>query len=426
MERTGGQAGADGKNNETSHAISCSLERCWSAVAIEVPCGLKPLLGSHNVTGHMPRRNTMRSVGDEEREPGALHATESGTQAYSQRFQGSFAADYFRKTTFGLAVSSIGIGTYLGDPTDAVDAAYEHALSHAVRNGINVIDTAINYRAQRSERAVGVALRRLFANGEFARDEIVVSTKGGYVPLDQNPPTSREAYLEYVQREFIDTEIVTPKELVGGGHSLAPRFIKYCLAKSRQNLGLRTIDTYYVHNPGQQLGAVSQDRLFERLRETFGALEDAADRGEIGVYGVATWDSLLLPPDSPQHLELADIVGLAAELAGDQHRFRAIQLPINLGMREAASSATQTIDGRLVTTLEAAEHLGITVVASATLMQSKLAAGLPDEVSTVLPGFTSDAQRAVAFTRRLPNVDVALVGMKQSEHVDDTLKAGRS
>jgi len=373
----------------------------------------------------MPRPNTARSTREEERDPRALRATPSGTRAFCQRFEGSFAKDYFRKTTFGLGVSSIGIGTYLGDPTDAIDAEYEAALSRAIRNGINVVDTAINYRAQRSERAVGAVLRRLIASGEVSRDEIVICTKGGYVPLDQHPPASREAYLEYVQREFIDTEVLTAKELVGGGHSLAPRFIKYCLAKSRQNLGLRTIDTYYVHNPGQQLGAVTRDRLLHRLRDAFSALEEAADRGEIGVYGVATWDSLRLPPDSPQHLELADLVGVARDIAGDRHRFRAIQLPINLGMREAAVAQTQTIDGRLVTALEAADHLGVTVVASATLMQSKLAAGLPDEARAALPGFSSDAQRAVAFTRRLPNVDVALVGMKQSEHVDDTLQAGR-
>jgi len=373
----------------------------------------------------MPRRNTTRSTSEEERDPRALHATPPGTESFRHRFEGSFAKDYFRKTTFGLTVSSIGIGTYLGDPTDAIDAEYEAAVGYAIRSGINVVDTAINYRAQRSERAIGAALRRLIAGGELARDQIVVCTKGGYVPLDQNPPASREEYLEYVRREFVDTEILTPKELVGGGHSLAPRFLKYCLAKSRQNLGLRTIDTYYVHNPGQQLGAVPPERLLARLRDAFAALEEAADRGEIGVYGVATWDSLRAPPESPQHLELADMVQVARELAGDQHRFRAMQMPINLGMREAAIAPTQTIDGRLVTALDAADHLGITVVASATLMQSKLAAGLPDEARTVLPGFTSDAQRAVAFTRRLPNVDVALVGMKQSQHVDDTLQAGR-
>jgi aryl-alcohol dehydrogenase-like predicted oxidoreductase len=57
-------------------------------------------------------------------------------------------------------------------------------------------------------------------------------------------------------------------------------------------------------------------------------------------------------------------------------------------------------------------------------MQSKLASGLPDQARAALPG-QSDAQRAISFTRTLPGVDVALVGMKQSEHVDDTLQAGR-
>src|SRR5439155_23840451 len=56
-------------------------------------------------------------------------------------------------------VSSLGNGTYLGRDDDWTDAAYTVAVRRALQLGINVVDTAINYRNQRSERAVGRALR---------------------------------------------------------------------------------------------------------------------------------------------------------------------------------------------------------------------------------------------------------------------------
>jgi len=88
------------------------------------------------------------------------YATPEGTARYVARFAGRVAQGHFRQAQ-GLWVSSIGLGTYLGDPDDATDRAYVEAVKRAVRLGCNVIDTAINYRFQRSERAIGQALREL-------------------------------------------------------------------------------------------------------------------------------------------------------------------------------------------------------------------------------------------------------------------------
>lgn len=356
-----------------------------------------------------------------------LRATEAGTSGFRGRFEASFAPDFFRATTFGPTVSSIGIGTYLGDNTDADDAAYESAIQAAIGAGVNLIDTAINYRCQRSERAIGAAIQQIIALGTATREELVVCSKGGYIPLDRTPPATREEYLRYVRREFIDQEIVRPDEIVGGGHSLAPRFVRYCLAKSRQNLGLRTIDIYYVHNPGQGLAGESGTELQNRLRGAFGVLEEAVARSEIGVYGCATWDELRLPPGSAGHLSLETLVGLARDVAGDGHHFRAVQVPINLAMPEAVRNPTQPLgaDHRLVTVVEAAAELGLTVVASASLMQSRLTTGLPEALRDHFPNATTDAQRAIEFTRTLPGVTVALVGMKTVGHVGENLEAAR-
>lgn len=350
-----------------------------------------------------------------------LRASDAGTARYRHRFDARVVDEFFRATTFGPSTSSVGIGTYLGEANNRDDAAYETAIRAAVGRGINLIDTAINYRGQRSERAIGSAIQQMISSGEAAREELIVCSKGGYIPLDREPPATREEYQAYVKREFIDQQVVLADEIVAGGHSLAPRFLRYCLAKSRQNLGLRTIDVYYVHNPEQQLGLVSRDELKQRLRAAFMMLEEAAVRGEIGVYGCATWDSLRVPPDHKAHLALEDVVGIARDLAGEAHHCRVVQLPINLAMPEAARDATQPLDGKLVTALEAAAALGLTVVASATLMQAKLTAGLPVSLQAPFPSCTSDAQRAIEFVRTLPGVTAALVGMRRVEHIEENL-----
>lgn len=59
------------------------------------------------------------------------------------------------------------------------NAIYESAIS----GGVNVIDKAINYRYQKSERVVGAALRFLMEN-EIQRDELFICSKGGYIPED--------------------------------------------------------------------------------------------------------------------------------------------------------------------------------------------------------------------------------------------------
>jgi aryl-alcohol dehydrogenase-like predicted oxidoreductase len=355
----------------------------------------------------------------------AHRATEAGTARFKRRHEHDFAHDHFRLSAGGLWLSSIGIGTYLGDTTAADDAAYETAIQRAVAAGINVIDTAINYRAQRSEQNVCVAVQRLLSSGAAARDELVVCSKGGYIPLDGTPPATRAEYQAYVQREYIDTAILRPDEISSGGHSFAPRFLRYCLAKSRQNLALRTIDIYYLHNPGQLLSTAAPEEARAILRTAIEVLEGSVARGEIGMYGVATWDELRVPAEMKSHLNLEDLNALAHDVAGESHHCRVIELPINLAMTEAVRAKTQIVGGQPATVLEAATTLGMTVVASAPLMQSQLTRGLPEALRAHFPNAKTDAQRALSFVRTLPSVVTVATGMKTAEHVEENLGSAR-
>ena len=112
-------------------------------------------------------------------------ATAEGTQKYAARFPNA-AENHFRKAQ-GLTVSSIGIGTYLGNWDAETDENYTNAVEKFVESGGNVIDTAANYRFQRSERNIGNALQNLSEKG-FGREEILICTKGGYLPFDNEPP----------------------------------------------------------------------------------------------------------------------------------------------------------------------------------------------------------------------------------------------
>ena len=96
-------------------------------------------------------------------------ATAEGTQRYRERFAGRAAKNHFRQQQ-GLVLSSIGIGTYLGNADETTDLNYANAVVRAVQLGTNVIDSAANYRFQRSERSIGQAWKTLTNEHGFARE----------------------------------------------------------------------------------------------------------------------------------------------------------------------------------------------------------------------------------------------------------------
>lgn len=321
-------------------------------------------------------------------------------------------------------VSALGIGSFVGEPTAADDGLYERAIAEALGRGITLIDTSINYRCQQSERAIGRALRRWKARSDASPNvasQVTVCTRGGYVPLEEPAPTSKSAYRAYIEREYLNSGIIHPDELVGGGHCIAPTFVSDQIGRSRANLGVDAIDLYYLHNPEQQLDGVSRDVFTERMREAFRVLEASVDEGSIQAYGCATWHGLRVSPDAPNHLSLESLVSAARDVAGDGHHFTAVQLPINLAMSEALRVPTQMVRGELRTVLEAAAELGVAVVACAPLMHGQLAEGLPEAVREALPESTTDAGRALSFVRSLPGVTAIIVGMRSPEHVEENV-----
>ena len=347
---------------------------------------------------------------DDERKTGS--ATADGTLRYAARFQGRAAAGHFREIRGGLVLSSIGIGTYLGEPDDTTDLAYTAAIVAAIENGINVVDAAINYRFQRSERAVGAALKQLFLKG-YSRDEIVVCTKAGFLTPDGDMPADPNSYFA---REFLERGIFSADDVAAGCHCMAPGYLSDQLERSRRNLGLMTIDIFYLHNPETQLSEVSPEVFRARIREAFLFLESAVASKAIRAYGMATWNSFRDDPKAPGYISLKEMADIARDVAGDDHHFRFVQLPFNIAMPEALTRPNQLIDGKLVPMVQAARSLGIALVTSAALLQGQLTKNLPPFIAAAL-GRTENSSLALQFARSVPGLTTALVGMSRVQHV---------
>jgi aryl-alcohol dehydrogenase-like predicted oxidoreductase len=351
------------------------------------------------------------------------HATSAGTARYRDRFPNVRDAAHFRQAEHvpgvsQLWLSSIGLGTYLGEPSSAADQAYTAAIEAGLKSGINVLDTAINYRHQRSERNIGAALARLFESAELHRDEVLVCTKAGYLSFEGDPPPDPRAYFH---REYVETGVLDPNELAGGMHCMSAAYLENQIERSRRNIGLETIDLFYIHNPESQLADVSREVFRQRLKDAFAALEKMVKAGKIQYYGVATWSAFRVADSSRDYIDLFELAKIAYEVAGENHRFRFIQLPFNLAMPEAYGLVNQRTGKEKMSLLSAAERLGIAVMGSATLYQARLSQGLPDFVGSIL-GMTTDADNAIQFARSAPGLTTALIGMGRKEHVAVNLK----
>ncbi len=346
------------------------------------------------------------------------HATTEGTARFASRVlgKGKIPKGHFRRVEgSGLTLTSLGMGTYLGEADEGTNHAVEEAALLSLRSGaINVLDTAINYRHQRAERSLGRALAQAVGAKLVARDEVFLSTKNGYLAPDSESGLSPRAY---VQQELIGTRALAPTDIVGGSHAMSVPFLRDQLARSLNNLGVATVDLLYLHNPGEaQLEEVGRKAFFERLRSAFEFYEEARRKGRLVSYGLATWDSFRMGRTDPGYLSLEEVAGLAQEVGGTEHGFRFVQFPLNLMMTEAYQLRNQLVRGERSTLLQAAHALGIATFSSVPLLQGQLTHG-----GVVLPGL-SPAQSALQFARSAPYHLAPLVGQKDRAHLEENLR----
>ena len=319
------------------------------------PARVADALSDHAAASSSPPRTIAGS-----RLPSA--ATPEATGAYAARMRAAGHPEgYGALGTTGLTCGRVGFGGYRVD-----DETPEHreALRKALASGSNLVDTSTNYTDGGSERLIGEVLAELARAGRAGREEVVVVSKIGYV---QGQNLERAVEREASGSPF--PEMVKYGE--GVWHCIHPEFLEDQLTRSLERLGLQTLDVCLLHNPEYYLSdahershgtlARRREEFYRRLGEAFVFLEGAAAAGRIRWYGVSS-NTCTRPADDPEATSLTKMLEAARRAGGDGHRFRVLQLPMNLLETGAALERNNGEDlGQTVLQSAAAHGIGVLV-----------------------------------------------------------------
>ena len=283
-----------------------------------------------------------------------------------------------------FCVSPFAIGTHLGNMDDTDSELYQASIEYGLSNGINFIDTAINYRGMRSERDIGSVVSRLIDKRTIKREEIVISTKAGIIPGDIDAGLVPKDYLE---KMLLNPQIIDQSDLNVVDHHrhvLAPSYYQFAIEQSKKHLGLNTIDIHYIHNPEISLQVLGADDFYHQLRQLFLFYEKQVNIGNIRYYGFATWDGFLSEPDDHRYISLERVMNVLNEVIGENHHFKFIQFPYNKTLHFAMTKENQLVKQQYLTLFEAAKKLNLTVVTSAPFNLGKLSNSVADTDSYLL------------------------------------------
>ena len=347
-------------------------------------------------------------------------ATKEGTFAYLKQFP-KYAKDFYRFNG-DFFISSLGLGTFRKEPyrEENYVVNYKDSVKMAVLNGINLIDTAINYRYQVSEEEIGEALQELFDDKKASREQLIITSKAGFLPLEFPFP---ENPYEWIETNVVKSGLATKEEIVIDQHCMSPKYLRWSVEKSLKNLNIKTLDIMYLHNPETQLGYIDYETLLKRIEKAFKLFEKMVEEGKIKTYGIATWNGFLYEEGHKEYMSLADIMKIAQKVGGKNHHFKYVQSPFNLGKPEAYNFNNQKgPDGRYYTLVQAIQGYGLQLMASSSLLQLNLfKAKFSDKVGNALgTNDFNDVISALQFARSGGAVS-ALFGAVDPVHVEENL-----
>ncbi|MER5783082.1 aldo/keto reductase [Streptomyces mobaraensis] len=259
--------------------------------------------------------------------------------------------------------------------------AVGQAARTAVEGGAAWVDTAPNYGDGRAHASLAPVL------AEYP--QVHVATKTGVVAP--------------AQRWSAVAQGVLSERQAAAGHSLDAGFVRWQTRRSVHDLG--RADVVFVHNP--ERSSPQRPWVHARLREAFTVLEEFADRGLIGGYGVATWSGF-----ENGLFTVSDLVAFARQAAGgDGHHLVAVQMPVSLVMDTAIRAA---LAGR--GPLAEAHDVGLLTFASAPLHGGELPHLVTPELAALIRPGLSPAAACLAAVASTPYLDVVLLSASTSEH----------
>jgi len=342
-------------------------------------------------------------------------ATTQNTLNFAKKF--STYKDFYIKHN-DLIFSKLGLGTFNAEPYKEENYVFHYieSVKQAVRSGINLIDTASNYRYSQSEKEIGIALHEMMSDEEVKREELIICSKGGFIQLDfpfpQNP-------YEWIESNIIEQNLATKDDIELDQHCMTPDFLEWSCRRSLDNLGVKSLDIYFLHNPEMQFLKLGEKKFYKMIEKIFERFEKLRDEGLFSSYGVAVWNGFSSKTD--ELISLEKLVSIAQNAGGSKHGFKYIQSPFNMGKTDIYTQSTQSVNESTCTLLQAAHRLGIGVISSSSLLQMNLfKSSFTPECGVILDEsmtLSSDIQLALQFVRSTPGIISSLFGSVVPLHV---------
>lgn len=334
------------------------------------------------------------------------YASLKGTEDYFQKRK--IAINNTKETPWFYTLP-IAMGNHLGDFSNEDTEDYIKTMTYGIENGINFIDTAINYRGMRSEKDVGTVLNHVLnVKKSISREEIIISTKCGGIFGDY---TEGIWPINYIENILIPQGIIKRDELnivENERHTLVPKFHERAMEISRENLHLETIDIQYIHNPEVDRYVLGEEKFYGAIKKLFYLYEEQVKKGYIRFYGMATWDAFLVDEDSPWYISMEKVHEIAHSVGGGSNHFKFIQMPYNIYRKDAALKQNQPVNGVFLTPLQAAKKLGFTVTISSPLNEGNF-------------DNKHSANKLLAYVTDTEEVLAAMVGCKNITHLISNL-----
>lgn len=329
-----------------------------------------------------------------------LHETED-------YFAGKQKSDNWIIKNNAYCYSKLGLGTFIGDFSDEHSKLFREAISFALLNGINFIDTAINYRGMRSERDIGIVITRLIEEGIIKRNQFIVSSKAGIIPGDGELMLRP---INYMREKLIDTGILSLEDVYMEDTlwlTMNPKYYEYALNISRKHLNLETIDIYYMHELELSMRHYGPAEFYEKLKGIIIAYENMVSEGKIREYGMATWDAFQLDPSSDKYISLEKVMEVV-ESVTTNHHFKHLMIPLNLHMKECAENKSQSYKSDNLTIVECSKKFGIDVHISGPLGQGEAI-------------YNSNIKEYLAYLVNDSGCHSFFIGSKRIEHIKENM-----
>ncbi len=227
-------------------------------------------------------------------------------------------------------LSKYSFGTYR---TTYQNPLHKEALAFALDNGITHIDTSSNYMHGEAE----ILIAQVLENRK--REDFTIVTKGGYIQGE---------LLKQAQNGYEIDELVKYDQ--DCYHSISQSFIDQEIHNSLKRLNTDYIDVYLLHNPEYYLmkeikAGMSEEQILHhheimqvRIKKAFALLEQKVKDGKIKAYGISS-NSFSKKRSDIHFLEYKHLVAYAKELAGENHNFKVIQLPMNMFEHDGINAA---------------------------------------------------------------------------------------